>query len=70
MLKRRARGLGMVGRRGRRDRAGSGGPAAPVTAPWLGMELPVAMAERLPLRSKCSQTNLKPMEEGVRYEYS
>jgi len=56
----------------RRD--GSSGPiglqlATPVTAPWLGLSLPVALAEPPEATLEVRQTNLKPMDEGVRYEY-
>jgi hypothetical protein len=41
----------------------------PVTAPWLGLSLPVALAEPAEATLEVRQTNLKPMDEGVRYEY-
>src|SRR5207248_7031376 len=42
----------------------------PVSAPSLALHLPMAMAEPAPATLEVRQINLKPMEEGVRYEYA
>ena len=42
----------------------------PVTAPWLALDLPVAMADAAAATLEVRQTNLKQMEEGARYEYA
>ena len=42
----------------------------PVTAPWLGLDLPVALADAAAATLEVRQTNLKQMEEGARYEYA
>ncbi|HEY2018204.1 MAG TPA: hypothetical protein VGH38_32085 [Bryobacteraceae bacterium] len=41
----------------------------PVTAPWLSRDLPAAGSEPAVATLEVHQTNLKPMDEGVRYEY-
>ncbi len=69
VLRRRARGPGMVvGVAGATDQ-GVVDRQRPVTAPWLGMELPAALAEPAVATLEVRQTNLKQMEEGARYEF-
>jgi hypothetical protein len=41
----------------------------PVTAAWLDLELPMALAEPPSATLEVRQTNVKQMEEGARYEY-
>jgi hypothetical protein len=40
-----------------------------LTAPWLGMELPVAVAEPPGATLEVRQTRRKEMDEGARYEF-
>ena len=42
----------------------------PITAPWLGVDLPVAMAERRPRRSKCGRPISSRWRRASRYEYA
>ena len=42
----------------------------PVTAPWLPVDMPVAMAEAPAATLEVHQSNMKQMEEGARYEYA
>jgi hypothetical protein len=70
VLRRRGRGVGMV-----IDVAGATDQGVvdrqrPVTAPWLNVDLPVALADAPAATLEVRQTNLKQMEEGARYEYS
>ena len=70
VLRRRARGSAWSWTsRAQPNRASSTGSVR-VTAPWLGLDLPVAMAEAPAATLEVRQTNVKPMEEGVRYEYA
>ncbi len=69
-LRRRARGIGMAIDVAGATEQGVVDRQRPVTAPWLGLDLPVAMADPPSAALEVHQTNLKPMEEGVRYEYS
>jgi hypothetical protein len=41
-----------------------------ITAPWLGLDLPVAIGDQPSATLAVRQTAIKPMEEGVRYEYA
>ena len=41
----------------------------PVTAPWLGFDLPAAISEPPPATLEVKQTGLKQLEEGGRYEF-
>ncbi len=69
VLRRRARGPGMlVAVAGATDQ-GVVDRQRPVTAPWLGMELPAALAGHPAATLEVLQTNLKQMEEGARYEF-
>jgi hypothetical protein len=42
----------------------------PVTAPWIAVDLPLAMSDAPAATLIVRQTNLKQMEEGARYEYA
>jgi hypothetical protein len=70
VLKRRARGPGMIVDVAGATDQGVVDRQRGITAPWLGLELPVAMGEAPTATLEVHQTALKPMEEGVRYEYS
>jgi Bacterial pre-peptidase C-terminal domain len=70
VVRRRARGIGMV-----TDVAGATDQGVvdrqrPVTAPWLSLDMPVAIADAPAATLDVRQTNLKQMEEGARYEYT
>ena len=69
VLRRQARGPGMVVDVAGATEQGVVDRQRPVTAPWLGLSLPVALAEPPEATLEVRQTNLKPMDEGVRYEY-
>ena len=69
VLRRQARGPGIaVDVAGATDQ-GVVDRQRPITAAWLGLELPVALAEPAGATLEIRQTNLKQMDEGVRYEY-
>ena len=68
-LKRRARGPGIVVAVAGATEQGVVDRQRPVTAPWLGFELPAAVAEAPPATLEVKQTNFKRLEEGGRYEY-
>jgi len=70
ILKRRANGPGMIVDVAGATEQGVVDRQRPLNAAWLGFELPVAMAEPPSATLEVQQTNVKPMEEGVRYEYS
>jgi hypothetical protein len=42
----------------------------PLTAPWLGFDLPVAMAPAPPAVLEVKQTGVTRMAEGARYEFA
>ncbi len=68
-LRRRARGPGIVvGVAGATDQ-GVVDRQRSVTAPWLGLELPAAIAEPPSGTHQVKQTNFKKLEEGGRYEF-
>jgi hypothetical protein len=70
MLRRRARGPGMmVGVSGATEQGVVDRQRA-LTAPWLGLDLPVAIADQAPATLEVRQTKLVQLEEGARYEYS
>lgn len=69
-LRRRARGLGMVENIAGATDQGVVDRQRPVTAPWLGLDLPVGLTDPAPATLEVRQTNLKQMEEGVRYEFA
>ncbi|HYL74487.1 MAG TPA: PPC domain-containing protein [Bryobacteraceae bacterium] len=68
-LRRRARGPGIVvGVAGATDQ-GVVDRQRSVTAPWLGLELPAAIAEPPAGTLQVKQTNFKKLDEGGRYEF-
>ena len=69
VLRRRARGSGMVVDVAGATEQGVVDRQRPVTAPWLGLDLPVALSDAAAATLEVRQTNLKQMEEGARYEY-
>lgn len=69
-LRRRARGPAMVIDVAGATEQGVVDRQRPVTAPWLGLELPVAMGEAPSGSLEVRQTTFKQMEEGARYEYT
>jgi hypothetical protein len=69
-LRRRAHGVGMaVDVTGATDQGVVDRQRA-LTAPWLGLALPVAIADMPSATLEVQQTAIKPMEEGDRYEYA
>jgi hypothetical protein len=70
VLRRRAHGSGMVVDVAGATEQGVVDRQRPVTAPWLSLDLPVAMADAATATLEVRQTNLKRMEEGARYEYA
>jgi hypothetical protein len=70
VLRRRARGPGMVVDVAGATEQGVVDRQRPVTAPWLSLDLPVALADAATATLEVRQTNLKQMEEGARYEYA
>ncbi len=70
VLRRRARGSGMMIEVAGATEQGVVDRQRPVTAPWLGLDLPVALADAAAATVEVRQTNLKQMEEGARYEYA
>jgi hypothetical protein len=70
VLKRRATGPGMIVDVAGATAQGVVDRQRALTAPWLDLELPVAMSDTPSATLEVQQTNLKPMPEGVRYEYS
>jgi len=70
VLKRRARGPGMVVDVTGATEQGVVDRQRPVTAPWLPPDLPVAMSEPPSATLEVRQTNIKQMQEGARYEYA
>jgi hypothetical protein len=70
VLKRRASGIGMAIEVSGATEQGVVDRQRSVTGPWLGLELPVAIADAPSATLEVRQTAIKPMEEGVRYEYA
>jgi hypothetical protein len=70
IIRRRARGNGMATDVAGATEQGVVDRQRPVTAPWLNVDLPVALADATVATLEVRQTNLKQMEEGARYEYS
>jgi hypothetical protein len=70
VLRRQARGPGMVVDVAGATEQGVVDRQRAVTAPWLGLTLPAAMAEAAGATLEVRQTKIIPMEEGVRYEYA
>jgi hypothetical protein len=69
-LRRRARGIGMAIDVSGATEQGVVDRQRPVTGQWLGLDLPVAIADPPSATLEVRQTAIKPMEEGVRYEYA
>jgi hypothetical protein len=70
VLRRRARGNGMATDVTGATEQGVVDRQRPVTAPWLNVDLPVALADASAATLEVRQTSLKQMEEGARYEYA
>jgi hypothetical protein len=70
VVRRRARGSGMAIDVAGATEQGVVDRQRPVTAPWLGLDLPVALADAPAATLEVRQTNLKQMEEGARYEFA
>jgi Bacterial pre-peptidase C-terminal domain len=70
VLRRRARGSGMAIDVAGATEQGVVDRQRPVTAPWLNLDLPVAMADAAAATLEVRQTNLKQMDEGARYEFA
>jgi hypothetical protein len=70
VLRRQARGPGMVVDVAGATEQGVVDRQRAVTAPWLGLTLPVAMTEPAGATLEVRQTKIIPMEEGIRYEYA
>ena len=68
-LRRRARGPGIVVAVTGATAQGVVDRQRPISAPWLGFDLPAAIAEPPSATLEVKQTALKQMEEGARYEY-
>ena len=70
VLRRRARGLGMtVDVAGATDQ-GVVDRQRPLTAPWLGWDLPAALTDPPAGTLEVRQTSFKQMAEGARYEFA
>jgi hypothetical protein len=69
VLRRRARGPGMVVDVAGATEQGVVDRQRAVTAAWLGLDLPAAMADAPSASLEVRQTKVKQMEEGGRYEY-
>jgi len=70
VLRRQARGPGMVVDVAGATEQGVVDRQRAVTAPWLGLTLPAAMAEAAGATLEVRQTKIIQMEEGTRYEYA
>jgi hypothetical protein len=70
VLRRQARGPGIVVDVAGATEQGVVDRQRAVTAPWLGLTLPAAMAEAAGATLEVRQTKIIPMEEGIRYEYA
>ena len=70
VLRRRARGNGMATDVAGATEQGVVDRQRPVTAPWLNVDLPIALADASVATLEVRQTSLKQMEEGARYEYA
>jgi hypothetical protein len=68
-IRRRSRGPGMVVAVAGATDQGVVDRQRPVTAPWLGFELPAAIAEPQSGTLDVKQTNFKQLAEGGRYEF-
>ena len=70
VLRRRARGLGMAVDVAGATEQGVVDRQRALTAPWLGWDLPAALAEAPAAILEVHQTGLKQMAEGARYEFA
>ncbi|HJZ99208.1 MAG TPA: PPC domain-containing protein [Candidatus Solibacter sp.] len=70
VLKRQARGLGMVVDITGATQQGAVDRQRALTAPWLDLELPVSLGDPPAATLEVHQTAIKQMEEGARYEYA
>jgi hypothetical protein len=68
-LRRRARGPGIVVAVAGATAQGVVDRQRPISAPWLGFDLPAAVSEPPSATLEVKQTALKHMEEGIRYEF-
>jgi hypothetical protein len=69
VLRRRARGPGMIVDVAGATEQGVVDRQRSLTAPWLGLDLPAAMADTPSASLEVHQTAIKQMQEGARYEY-
>jgi len=69
VLRRRAHGPGMIVDVAGATEQGVVDRQRSVTAPWLGLDLPAAMADAPSASLEVRQINIRQMEEGARYEY-
>jgi hypothetical protein len=70
VLRRQARGPGMVIEVAGATEQGAVDRQRPLTAAWLGLDLPVATTDSPVATLEVRQTNLTPMAEGARYEFA
>jgi hypothetical protein len=70
LLRRRARGLGMAVEVAGATEQGVVDRQRPVTAPWLGWDLPAALTDPPAAVLEVHQTAIKQMAEGARYEFA
>jgi hypothetical protein len=70
VVRRRARGSAMVVDVAGATEQGVVDRQRPVTAPWLAVDMPVALAEAPAATLEVRQSDLKQMAEGARYEYT
>jgi len=70
VLRRQARGPGIVVDVAGATEQGVVDRQRTVTAPWLGLDLPAALSEPPAATLEVHQTSFKQMEEGGRYEYT
>jgi hypothetical protein len=69
VLRRRAHGTGMVVDVAGATAQGVVDRQRPLTAPWLGLDLPVAAGEPAVATLEVRPAGVKQMQEGARYEY-
>jgi hypothetical protein len=69
-LRRRARGLGMTVDVAGATEQGVVDRQRPLTAPWLGWDLPAALTDPSAATLEVHQTSFKQLAEGGRYEFS
>jgi len=68
-MRRQARGPGMLVDVAGATEQGLVDRQRPLTAPWLGLQLPMATGETALATLQVKLAHIKPMDEGVRYEY-